>query len=192
MRQRRRRGVTLVEVMISVSLSALVLTGSLATLYSGTRSWMRGQGQIQVDIDGSQSMRRLSIELREAMSVTVASDGLSLTYRTMRRDSNGNFVNPPEWDGVSRRARVVDLSSSGTHALDIGVSGQEQRLTRSVILIDPMDGNRPYRVFQPGSGTITRQLTVQIVSRTVGPEGEPLFHRTRETIFLRNIPSITQ
>lgn len=191
MKSHRRRGATLVEVMISTGLSALVLTGSLATLYAGSKTWVRGQSQIEVDLDGSQAMRRLSVELREAMAVTVASDGLSLTYRTMARNADGSFKSPPEWDGISRRARVVSLSGS-RFRIEIGLSGQESGLTNQLILIDPMDQNRSYRVFQAGAGAITRQLTVQLVTRVNGPSGEPLYYRTRETIYLRNIPSITQ
>jgi hypothetical protein len=177
--------------MVGTGLSAIVLTGSLATLYAGSKTWVRGQGQIEVDLAGSQAMRRLSVELREAMAVSVASDGLSLTYRTMRRNPDGSFKSPPEWDGVSRRARVVSTSGS-KFKVEIGVAGQESGLTSQLILIDPLDANRSYKVFQAGAGTITRQLTIQLVTRVDGPEGEPLYYRTREAIYLRNIPMITQ
>jgi Tfp pilus assembly protein PilW len=191
MKSRKRRGATLVELMVGTGLSAIVLTGSLATLYAGSKTWVRGQGQIEVDLAGSQAMRRLSVELREAMAVSVASDGLSLTYRTMRRNPDGSFKSPPEWDGVSRRARVVSTSGS-KFKVEIGVAGQETGLTSQLILIDPLDANRSYKVFQAGAGTITRQLTIQLVTRVDGPEGEPLYYRTREAIYLRNIPMITQ
>lgn len=189
---KKRRGATLVEVMVGSALTALVLLGTLATLYAGTRSWVLGQSLIDAEVDGSQAIRSLSLELREAMAVTVATDGQSLTYRMPRRNAAGDFVVPAEWDGVNRRA-ILAANASGRFTLSIGVAGSERALTRNLILVDPdMPGTPTYRVFTAGPGRITREIQIMVITRTNGPRGEPVYHRVRETLFLRNIPSITQ
>lgn len=190
-RNQKRMGATLVEVMIASALTAFVLTGALATLYTGMRSWVAGQSKIEAETDGSQAIRTISIELREAMSVTVASDGNSISYRLPKRDSNGDFIVPVEWDGVSRR--VVVQPSGTKYALLIGVFGNEALLTKNVILVDPERAGSPaYRVFTAGPGAITRSVNIQVVTRTTNEKGGFINHRVRETLFLRNIPAITQ
>ena len=191
-RKIRRRGATLLEVMTASMLTLLVLGSVLAVMYSGMRSWVSGQGHIEAEMDGSQAIRRLAMELREAMAVTVASDGQSLTYRLPRRNASGAFSVPAEWDGVMRRV-VTESLGGGRFALRIGIAGSETTLTRNLILTDPnLTGNPTYRVFTPGAGTITRQLQIRLVTRTTGYRGVPVHHRVDEMLFLRNIPSLTQ
>ncbi len=191
MNRRTRRGVSLVEVTVASALTGMVLFASLGTLYSGMRSWIQGQSLIDAETDGTQAVRMLNQELREAMAVTVASDGYSVTYRLPQRNGNGDFIIPPLWDGVSRRA-LVTANASGKYDLKVGISGRERLLSRNVIVTDPeAPGAITYRVFVPGAGTITRQINVMLVTRTSGPKGTPVYHRVRESLFLRNIPSIT-
>lgn len=191
MKNRRLRGTTLVEAMVASVVTGLVLFTAVGTLYSGMRSWIQGLGLINAELDGTQAVRRLNQELREAMSVQVASDGQSLTYRMPQRNAQGDFVVPPLWDGVQRRAIVTALSN-GSYSLGFGIAGQEYTISRNIILRDPeVSGAPTYRVFTPGPGGITRQVDVMIVTRTYGPRGAPIYQRVRETLFLRNVPSIT-
>lgn len=191
MRRKCRRGITLVESMVASMLTILVLSASLGTLYSGMRSWVQGQSLIEAETDATQAIRRLNQELREAMAVTVASDGYSVTYRLPSRNGTGDFIVPPVWDGVSRRA-IVTSAGNGRYTLSVGISGSEAVLTRNVIITDPeVNGAPAYRVFVPGPGGITRQVNIMLVTRTTGPKGKPIYSRVRESLFLRNIPSIT-
>ncbi len=192
MRMRKKRGATLVELLVSSGISLLVLGAALATLYSGMRSWIMGASMINAEVDGSQAVRRLVSDLREAMAVTVAADGRSVSFRMPQRDANGDFIVPPLWDGVSRRA-ILTETTGGKFTLAVGVTGSEIPVSRNVILIDPESGTgTAYRVFSPGPGTVTREIHLMVVTRTNGPRNEPIYHRIRETLFLRNIPSITQ
>lgn len=182
---------SIVETVVASLLTGMVLFTSVGTLYSGMRSWVQGLKMIEAEMDGTQAVRRLNQELREAMSVQVAADGQSLTYRTPQRNSNGDFVVPPIWDGVQRRVIVQSLGE-GRYSLGFGIAGQEYTVTRNVVLRDPgVNGNPTYRVFTPGPGGITRRIDVMLITRTTGPRGAYIYQRTRETLFLRNVPSIT-
>lgn len=181
----------MVETVVASLLTGMVLFTAVGTLYSGMRSWVQGLSMIEAEMDGTQAVRRLNQELREAMSVQVAGDGQSVTYRVPQRNANGDFVVPPVWDGVQRRVIVQSLGNN-RYSLGFGIAGQEYTISRNVVLRDPaVSGNPTYRVFTPGPGGITRRVDVMLITRTTGPRGVYIYNRTRETLFLRNVPSIT-
>ena len=128
----------------------------------------------------------MSAELRQAMSVTVDGNGLGLSYRMPVIDSGGNYTVPPVWDNVNRRIEL-----NGTN-LNIVTGGSTRRIASGVILTDPLSpgGTGSYKVFTPGAGVITRQVTVQLVVRKTTLKQQTKSSRNRETIYLRNIPEL--
>ena len=186
MKRRKTSGATLVEMMVVSIVSTIVIFVSLACFLQGVGSWAKGQSHMLVEDQSRRSLRIVSDELREAMSVFVDVDGMGLTYRKPQLDIDGNFVTPVVWDGVTRRIHY----SSGK--LYMGAAGQERVICNDVIATDPkLTGNPPYRTFIPAAGAITRALDMKVVTSTnSGVDASKTISRKRETIFLRNVPEL--
>lgn len=192
MRKRRKtRGSTLIEIITATSISMLVLLVGCATFVLGMETWFRGQARLDANEASQQAVREISMELREAMSVTVDAGGQGLSFRRPLKDGNGSYVQPITWDGVARR-----LQLDGSNNLQVTASdGTAARtLCKNVIFTDPLSagGTGAYQIFTPGAGAITRSLTVMVVTRRGLYRQETVTSRSRETIFLRNIPQLTQ
>lgn len=193
----RRRGATLVEALTASALSVLALFTAVSVMISGMGSWAKGQGRIDAEGDAQAAVRAISNELREAMAVTVVS-GTLIEYRLPQKDEDGNFVVPAIWDGVARRIEWVPTGSGIGEIRSVGGS-TNRALCRNVILRDPQSngftpssGGSAYAPFTAGPGTITRQLTIMIATRANGSQDQYVVSRSRETVFLRNIPSLTR
>ncbi|MBS1705888.1 MAG: hypothetical protein JST40_08440 [Armatimonadetes bacterium] len=183
---RLRRGATMVEVVTGAGLTTIVLGTSLSILIAGNASWARGSGQISADSSAQTAIRILSSTLREAMTVTVDENGQGLTYRLPEVDEDGNYVVPAVWDGVTHRVYYDD-------GFLYEQTGDDLRtIAREVILTDPARGNARYRIFTPGDGTVIRSLTISVVTQTNGQHNAETHSRAKETLYLRNVPSLTQ
>jgi hypothetical protein len=190
--KRIRRGATLIEVLTAAGMSTMVMFGVILALLSGMKSWAQGESKIVAEQGSQQAVRQISVELREAMSVTVDAGGNSLSYRLPQKDGNGNYVVPAQWDGVNRR--IFYQNSDNGNTIKLGPYGHEREICKNVVLQEPLTGggSSVYRIFSPGAGSITRQLTVMVVTQTSGVSNNKLNSRIRETIYLRNIPTLTQ
>lgn len=183
----RRRGATLLEVLTATGLSSMLLFGALSVFLHGSASWLRGTARITVNEDAQGAIRTMSQELREAMSVIVDADGNGLSYRLPEVDGDGAYVVPAEWDGVERR---IDLEDG--HLVISDPSG-DRIVCRNVQLVDPLsEAGSSYKIFSAGAGAITRQLTIMVVTKANEYRKEDSRSRARETVFLRNIPELTQ
>lgn len=184
--RRRQSGMTMVEVVTSAVIGTMVLGAALTIFIAGAGMWVRGGEMMETEVQSRQAVRVIANALREAMVVTVDADGQGVTYRLPTRLPDGTFQAPAVWDGVSRRI----FHSSGNIRLTDGVG--TRTITRNVILTDPDNANAAYQLFVPGAGTVVRQVTIKIVCRRTLPNSVVYLGRKRETIFLRNIPQVTQ
>jgi len=186
-RNRLRSGLTTVELLTAATISTLVLGVLMSTMIMGSSSWIRGLGRIEAEGGSQMAIKRVSDQLREAMVVQVDASGKSLTYRLPMMDKTKQFIYPLTWDGVTRSIALV-----GT---DLILSDGQTNVTlaRGVAATDPMDpGHRSYKVFIPGPGLVTRQVTLQLALDRNSYKREIASSRTRETIFLRNISAVTK
>lgn len=191
-RNQTRRGATLIEVMTASSMTVVIIGAAVAMMLSGSRSWAQGESYIAAELNGQQAMKRIAQDLREAMSVTVSTDGRSVTYRLPRRDGNGSFITPAVLDPTIYNCYVV-ANERGRYDLFIGPVGGARRISSNVVLTDPEGINNPvYRPFTPGLGTVTRQITLMVVTQTASLGERGITHRVRERIVLRNVPSTTR
>jgi hypothetical protein len=182
----KRRGVTLLETVSAAGLSTLALFGATMLFISGSMSWIRGGGRIDAESTTNRAVREVSRELREAMAVTVDANGQGLTYRLPVKDGNGSYTNPITWDGVTRRIEL-----QGTKLVITG--GVPHTICTGIILTDPQASvSTPYVIFTPGSGSITRFLTVMLASSRNADYNKMTTSRSRETIYLRNIPELVK
>lgn len=197
-KRNRRGGVTTIEVLTASALSVVATFTAVAVMISGMSSWAKGQGRIMAEGDAQNAVRTISNELREAMAVTVLS-GTAVEYRLPQKDNDGNFVVPATWDGVTRRIEWAS-TDGGTGLIRItGGNGVSNVVCRQVILRDPQSsgftptsGGSTYSVFTPGAGAITRQLTIMLATRANGSKNNYVVSRSRETVFLRNIPTLVR
>lgn len=184
----RRRGVTTLEILIGLSLTAIVLLGGVIALLSTMHAWYRGEARIQVELASTQALQHIRDRLREAMSVSVDTDGRGITFRLPVRDSEGKYKLPPEWDGIERR---IYVDANGKL---ISFDGERETvLLDDVVFTDRRGGQEGplYLPFTSGGGAIVRQVTVHLVTeKMLRAEGETAYGRVRETILLRNTPSI--
>ena len=180
------------EVVIASSVSALVCAAVSVLLVGGMSSWIMGEAKVDAESTAELGIRTITNELRSAMMVTVDSNGLGLTYELPAKDSNGNYVSPIVWDGGTRRLALTNSTlykSAGSTSTGV-VTG--------VTLTDPLSpgGTGTYQIFTPNTGTVTRQVTVELVTVRNGVTNyaynATTNARNRETIYLRNVPQISR
>lgn len=205
----RRTGATIVEVVVASGLSIAALFGAVLALVTGLETWARGEGQIGANSGAQMAMRTISNELRQAMQVTVNADyndaegfHQSITYRLPARDGQGTFLSPPQWDGVVRQIEFfrpsngdqTDTWRRGSIRIISGIGGDRRVrvLASGVTLRDPLsrDGTE-LRTFVPSGDQVIRWLTVTIATAHNSARSERATTRVRETVYLRNIPSIS-
>lgn len=178
----------MVEVTFASAMTMLVLTTSVGVFMLGMTSWLRGQGKIDSEGGSQNAVRIVSKELREARDVTVDGDGMGLSYKLPLNDADGNYVIPITWDNVTRRIEL-----QGTN-LVVTKPGNTRIICRGVITTDPLStgGTVPYKLFTAGAAGTTRSINVMVVSSRSSYKVENAVSRSRETIFLRNIPILTR
>ncbi len=201
MRASKRSGFTLVEAMVASVLSTVVMFVAVGAFLAGIGNWARGESWIDVQQQSRNGVRAVSDALREAMAVTVDSDGMGLHYRMPVTGSDGSFSVPMLWDGIDRRIYYED----GSLWVDDGAT--RHIAARNVITVDPFQTATnartvviekgpytapAYRIFTADVSVNTRSVVVCLVTRSRGRGSETVHARHRETIFLRNVPSITR
>ncbi len=193
MRTRRlRRGATLVESVTAATLTVLVLGGAISTFLQGMRTWVEGQSKLDAEQNSQQVVRAMDAQLREAMFVQVAGDGMSLTYRLPAKNGDGEYSIPPVWDNVTRQLYIVP-GTGGFYSLYMGPNGSARLMSKRVILTDPeAPGNPAYTPFQASQGTVSREVTVRIITKSVADSTNISYSRTRERVVIRNVPATTR
>lgn len=181
----RRRGVTLPEVLLGVSVFAFVTFGALLALIGTLSGWATGQARIQAEVDTQRALRRVTDALQEAMWAQLDGDGLGISYRLPQRDGSGNITYPLTWDGIERRIEIA-----GTNLRICDDAGCTTILT-DVTTVDP---NHPsggsYKMFVAPVATTVRQVTVQIVVNRQVRADRTVWARARESVSLRNVPQV--
>ncbi len=173
---------TLVEVSVAATLTVMVMGASLSICIYGVSGFFKNQAKVDSESASQLAIRKIAIELREAMSVTVDSNGNGLNYVKGTADSSGNLVIPLATDGVTRRIAV-----SGT-TITITSGTITRTLIRNVIMTDPTNNNAAYQMFTTNGSGITRFLNVMLVIQAQDSPYKVSTSRSRETIYLRNVP----
>ncbi|MBX3110643.1 MAG: hypothetical protein KF857_01425 [Fimbriimonadaceae bacterium] len=201
MKRRTLRGLSIVESLVASVISSMVLFVAISAYLAGMGSWARGESWIDVQQQSRNSVRVVSDKLREAMAVLVDLDGMGLTYKLPAKDSSGAFVVPLTWDGVTRR---IYYSNGNLYTQD-GLTVNQ--VATGIITIDPFLGadnartvvikngaySAPsYKIFSTDGSVNPRSVIVCVVTKSRGKGAETIHARHRETIFLRNLPSITK
>lgn len=183
---RRKRGTTLIEVVLSAGISVLTLVGGVACFMSGMMSWTKGVGAMDSIASSQNASKLICQQLREAMSVTISNNGGTATFITPQKDESGSYVLPLVSDGVSRQ---FVLTTDGT--LNLVVGNSTRKITSGVLTTDPST-SATYQIFSSNTGVVTRRITVQVITSKQGFRNNWTPSRTRESVYLRNVPDLSR
>lgn len=178
--------------MVTSLVTVMTLGAASSVWIAAAGSWYRGAGKIDAETNSRTAVRMACTELSEAIDVAVDTNGMGLTFHKPAKDANGDYVTDvtgqAQSDGLNRRIFLNNgqlVYFNGTANRVIG---------RNVITTDPLSpgGTGAYKIFTPGAGLITRQVTVMVATATAGKGAEVVKARKRETVFLRNIVDISR
>lgn len=108
LRQRlsHRRGFTLLESTIAISLITVLSLGGVSLTLSAISSWNKDVAQGTLETEVGLAIRQIADELRPAVSIMVDTDGMGLTYWLPAHEADGTLTIPLQTDGVERRLEV--------------------------------------------------------------------------------------
>lgn len=179
---------TLFETVTAASLSSVVLTSAVACYLASAGSALNGQNKMDTQIGAQSAVRVISKELREAVSLSVDSDGKGLTYTRPRKSESGNYEMPLVTDGVNRRVWIDD---DGMLRMTSDGGNTSRVLCKGVVTYDPKL-TQNFIPFRAGAGSIARSLTIKVICQTSTTGSNSTYTAAREVIFLRNIPQLNQ
>lgn len=183
-----RSGFTLIEMVFTSFIMLFTVIVGLSVFLMGVQTWYKGEAGLETQTGAQQGIQRTASLLRQAIYVSVDANGQGLTFNLPEFDGTGTIVTPMTWDGIARRIEI-----SGDKLIYTWDGGPIQTLCDNVVTTDPLSagGTGSYVVFTPGPGTITRSVSIMIVSQQgVSTQQKPIYGRRRETIYLRNVPGL--
>ncbi len=183
----KKRGFTLTELMVGMSMMAFVLFGLLSLLVFGLRSYQRTSVDVENTNKTAQSFRRMTETIRAAADVTVSADGMTLTYYLPKVGSTDAITGEAEYqipivsDGVARSFQVT-----GGNLVD---KSTNRVLVRNIATVDPDPTSSQYnQTYAPFTATTIgsrRAITLNIIALQ-SVRGEKRFARMKTTVLIRN------
>lgn len=187
---RRRRGMTLVEILVALGIVAMVILGSVSLLLSGLTSFSRTSSDAALTGTNAQGLRRVSECLRTAMSVTVSPDGRTVSYQVPALSGSTDpvtgereYSEPMVSDGttrsfvVNRTARTLTETATG------------RVLVRNITDTDPQPGSTQYgQTYAPFSVTTigsARAVTINLITQERAAN-QTRYIRLKTTAVIRN------
>lgn len=179
---RRVKGFSTLELLISSSLMAIVLWLLVSAQITILNDWQRGVMRDQVTRDSHKAVRELRRALLETTGISVASDGTAVVFRYPQIDANGRFIIP-----IVAEANTRNLSlnwSSGQ--LTLTQNGNTTVLLRDIVNTDA-SGNtyRPFTLIQRNGDAAT--LHIRLAIRKPIANGSYARTWVEESILLRNL-----
>ena len=109
-------------------------------------------------------------------------------YELPQQNADGSYALPMIWDGITRR-----IALQGTDLpVMTGSDGSSQTIASGVYPYDPLQpANTTYQIFTGQSGQATSSVTVMIVTGQLDGQQNLITSRSRQTIYLRNLPQTT-
>lgn len=77
-----QKGITLIELMITLAVLSIIILGLVVFFSGGVRSWITGQYQLEAQRNARQAMESMVREIRHGKIVEIASDSISIVFRT--------------------------------------------------------------------------------------------------------------
>lgn len=179
------------EVVVAAGVSTMVLFALTLALLSGMKSWAKGAAIITTDMSSQMGTRIVSAELRAAMTATIDSNGRGITYKWPVMDGD-TFRVPMVEEEITRR--IYYKASDKTLRLKIG---EAERIIASNVKVTTGEGSggtqaNGTRIFTSNDGGVVRTLEFTLQSEDSHSAQDTANNRVRETINLRNVPSVTE
>ncbi|MBX3120446.1 MAG: prepilin-type N-terminal cleavage/methylation domain-containing protein [Fimbriimonadaceae bacterium] len=183
----RRKGFSLVELLVGMGMMSFVLFGLLSLLVFGLRSYQRTTVDVENTNKTAQTMRRVTETIRAAVDVSVSADGKKLTYYMPKVAGVDAITGESEYqipivsDGTARLFEVT-----GGNLIDRSTN---RILVKNVASKDPDPTSSQYnQVYDPFTVTTIgsrRAITINIIAQQ-GVRGEPRYVRMKTTVLIRN------
>lgn len=151
----KKRGFSLVEVLTASALLAIMILAAMSLLANTLRSFHRTDRQVDVSDASAITLRRISEQLRSAVSVEILASGREVAFELPLRNSTLDpltgeyeYATPVRSDGIDRRYYV---NSAGELMYREGSNTPKRIMTR--ILAKDTDPesvyyNQDYPVFE--------------------------------------------
>ncbi|MEW5883331.1 MAG: prepilin-type N-terminal cleavage/methylation domain-containing protein [Armatimonadota bacterium] len=188
----KRRGFTLVEVMMGVGLTALLIVMALNVFTDAAASFHRTETRDTLSTQNALAVRRIVEQLRSAAVVEIRDSGRTIVFEQPMLSANPDpttgeyeYVDPMLGDGVQQAIYYQDRKL----IFDDG-SGREVVLADEVSATDPDPDsayyNTAYPIFSNSSVGSTRGVRIMIVSSRMTHRGLE-YSRMSTTVLLRNL-----
>ena len=186
----RRRGFTLVELMTALGLFSIVFFGAASLYVAGLRSYYSTSTDADLAQKNAQGIRRVVETLREAVSLSINSDGTQITFQSPKKAGSADpvtgeteYIVPVVGDGV---AKTFTVTTGGN--LVEGSSGRT--LCKNIVTTDPYPQssqyNQKYMPFQFASVGSSKAVSVNLITyQNLGTRKR--YARMKTTVLLRNV-----
>jgi hypothetical protein len=164
----------------------MALGAGLSMFVATVGAWTEGETKIDMMSGTQTGLRRVTADLREAMSVTFNTEKTAVTYVLPKKDGTGQYTMPLVSDGVTRKFYIEDGK------LKHLVGAQTRTISSGILTTDPEHDDAAIAVFNPGAGVIPHQVYISLLGKSKGNNGEQLLKWAKEVVQLRNVPKVTQ
>jgi hypothetical protein len=169
---------------MAAGLTATVVMTSVAIFLFASYTWLKGSAHVMAEADSELAIQAIDRQLRESLLIAVDANGNGLTYELPLHNPDGSYAVPEVWDNVTRR-----IALSGTSLVMTSSGGPTQVLARSIYPYDPLaSGQTTYKIFTAPAGQKISFLTVMIVTSQLDGQQNLITSRSREAVYLRNLP----
>lgn len=187
---RARKGFTVVELMIGLSILSFTMMATFGLLLTGLRSADQAMTDVELSQPNAQALRRISETVRRAVTVTVADSGYTLHYTLPKTTTGADLVTgeaelvvPVQGDGVARSFAVVSPGQ-------LVVRPSSRVLVDRIISTDPNPKSSQYqKTYAPFSVTTIgsrRAITINLITQQL-VNGKPRYSRLKTTVLVQNI-----
>lgn len=154
----RRRGSTLLEVMVAAAIMGLLITTVFALFKMGISAWFKADGLTdlvqQGQAVGARWVRDVEVTANQAVSVSPGGDAISLPSA---RDATGNFVLDPSTSELVWQKYILyyfDPVAGEVRRAEVPIAAP----TRSVVPLETYSG-QPLSNFMTGGTVLARQVS---------------------------------
>ena len=189
---RKRRGMSIIELITGASVMMLVTLGAAGLLVHGLRSFRQTTSDVTITYDNAQGLRRISEMIRESMSAGISETGTRIVFV---RPAMSGVVDPITGeqelsfpvvsDGVARGYKVNftngTLFDTRTNTVHV----------RNIATRDPDPQSSTYgQTYQPFVFSSVGSRRVVLINLITAEQvnGRVRYQRMKNTVLLRNTP----